>query len=214
MNRLGLFRDSLLFFAIGLALGCCGCLKAPHAETVELSKVSGLLSHPEQPAETIPVPELDAEPLLTEVQANKVTSEPTTFEPLYTPQPITAPEPTALVSPVNIPQPEPTGRLSKKFTGAVVYVREDCEPCHFLDVDLRWLARFYDWTIAEERDAKPADFVICRRASPNGVNPYVEFYQDGELISKAEGYTAASNFIDRKASLIKLLKAHPIRSKQ
>jgi hypothetical protein len=209
MNRLTLLRDCLLFLAIGLAFGCCGCLKAPAPKTVELSEVSGLLSQPA--AETIPVPELDSEPMLTWKPATETIVEP---DSVYTQQPLTAPEPSPIIpTPVDIPQPEPQQRTQRKFTGAVVYVKEDCQPCHFLDVDLRWLARFYDWTIAEEREATPADFILCRRPSPNGVNPYVEFYENGELIAKAEGYTTAPAFIDRKPSLVKLLKAHPVRQK-
>jgi hypothetical protein len=205
MNRLGLIRDCLLFFAIGLAFGCCGCLKAPPTETGDLSGVSTLLDVP--PMEHIVPVSFEAEP-----EPEQETAVETVFvRPIATPEPLYTPQPIETLKPISVeaPKPEP-----KKFTGALVYVAEKCPPCLYLETDIRYLVAHYHWTMADERTEKPADFVFTSRPSPSGQNPLIEYYRDGELIATAQGYSNQPAFVDRKAALRQILSAHPLSGRE
>jgi hypothetical protein len=214
MTRLKVFRDCLLFFAIGMAFGCCGCLKAPHAETVELSEVSGLLNAP--PMEhTVPV-DSEKTPEVAEAEpepetATEAVIETTLVRPVATPQPIYTPQTFETLKPATVEAPRPE---RKKFTGALVYVAEECPPCHYLETDLRYLQAHYHWTLTDERTEKPADFVLSTRPSPSGQNPFIEYYRDGEIVATAQGYSNQPAFVDRKAALRQILSAHPLSGRE
>lgn len=209
MNRLALFRDCLLFLAIGLAIGCCGCLVQPTTENVKLDDAATLLT--ETPAEN--VAEL---PQLAEVVPVKA-AEPSDLgellKPIAAPEPIYTPQETFKPVNASIEQPDKATSDAKGFTGALVYVAEDCPPCHFLETDLRYLEAKYHWTLSRETDEKPTDWVITDRPSPSGQNPLIEFYRAGELIATAQGYDTRPSFTDRKQSLRKLIAAHPVANK-
>lgn len=207
MNRLTLLRDCLLFLAIGMAFGCCGCLKAPQAETVDLSGVSTLLDAP--PMEHIvPVLHTGKTPDVAEAEPEPETA---FVRPIATPEPLYTPQPIETLKPISVeaPKPEP-----KKFTGALVYVAEKCPPCHYLETDIRYLVAHYHWSMADERTEKAADFVFTSRPSPSGQNPLIEYYQDGELIATAQGYSSQPAFVDRKAALRQILSAHPLSGRE
>lgn len=218
MNRLALLRDCLLFFAIGMAFGCCGCLVQPTPETVKLDDVSTLMSshdgnHAAEPAsqngnsvelvEAVPAVTKDPEPSDRQELLKPIAAP----EPIYTPQTFETRKPEQ-------PEQPQAKATTKGYTGALVYVAEDCPPCHYLETDLRYLEAKYHWTLSQETDERPTDWVITQRPSPSGQNPLIEFYKNGELIATAQGYDSRPSFTDRKESLRKLIKAHPASGKE
>lgn len=94
------------------------------------------------------------------------------------------------------------------FTGAVVSVAENCEPCHWLLTDLEMLRIDHGWTLAEATENRPAQWIIEHDRPGITTFPLIEFYKDGQLVLSRIGYTASPNFADRRDSLVDLVATH------
>lgn len=128
-----------------------------------------------------------------------------TLTPLISQEP--APVSQSTLKPVQEEQPR------GGFTGALVFVKSDCPPCHNLVTDLQFLAENHGWTIADaaliERPAESrTDWIIS--AGPGApVYPLIEFYKDGSLVGESRGYSLAVDFADRREPLLNLIRSHP-----
>jgi len=180
-------RPGLLWLLLGA--GCCGCLEAsPEPE---------LLPEPD-PAFTMieDLPDFYEQPRTTE----------------HAIVPLLAQDDTPAVSQSTM-KPVTTEQRRGGFTGAIVYTRAECPPCHNLVTDLQYLAANHGWTLSERElstitPSTSIDWVIVHGQSSEAY-PTVEFYRDGELIGESRGYSLADNFSNRREPLLNLIRSHP-----
>lgn len=111
------------------------------------------------------------------------------------------------------PPAQPAEEPRSGFTGAIVFVKEDCPPCHNLVLDLQYLAQNHGWTLADKEltTIRPKDEIDWLISHGEGAPAYpiVEFYRDGELIGESRGYSLQNDFRDRREPLLNLIRSHP-----
>lgn len=96
------------------------------------------------------------------------------------------------------------------YTGAVVHVSDDCEPCHWLLTDLRYLSAHHGWRVCEHSRLDPrADWVIANNSDGVRSFPLVEFFRDGEPVGESSGYVCSPDFEVRRDALRTLVRSHP-----
>lgn len=164
----------------------CGCLQ----------ESSPQITHDGAPQfdEVLPAAVLMPDQQAAETPIDIVTQKPIAAEPTAPAQPSTPREP--------VRNPAPAG-----FTGAAVYVGDNCAPCHWLLTDLQMLQRDHGWRVTEG-DPDNSDWVIMRN-KPAPAYPTIVFFRDGRQISQSSGYVVSANFSDRRDSLLQLVRTHP-----
>ena len=88
------------------------------------------------------------------------------------------------------------------YTGAIVFVDEDCMPCEFLKNDIDWLIRRHGWL--------KTDFRI-QQSPPNQAVPQIVFMRDGRPVGRpVVGYSQGPQ-AERMELLKQICRRHPAR---
>lgn len=100
------------------------------------------------------------------------------------------------------------------YTGAVVYVSgngEPCVPCDHIVDDLYWLAETKPgWSVGKYHRDVHNDWTIVSRPQHTRTRvPAIEYYSDGKRIDYVEGYTSAAEWNVRLPLFRDIVGKHP-----